>query len=144
MINKVTLLGTIAKEPKLFKTKDGKNVLNFVIMTTETYKKDGKWTDKNEWHEVVQFDPNATTLRPQLFIGQLVYVDGKLSTSSYDKNGTKVFKTNIQAQNVKLCSSLEVLDKTSSSHPSTNSNVPRQGFVQDFHIDGFSDPTLPF
>lgn len=144
MINKVTLLGTIFKEPKLFKTKEGKNVLSFVVVTSEKYKKGEQWVEKNEWHEVVQFEPHASTLHPQLFIGQLVYVDGKLSTSSYDKGGTKVYKTNIQAQTVKLCSSLEVSSKASSSHLSTNSNVPRQSFAQDFHIDGFSDPTLPF
>lgn len=103
-LNKVLLMGALGADPELRFTQSGQAVLNIRLATNERYKdKSGEWKDKTEWHTVVVWGPRAEALGKILRKGAQVFVDGSLRTSSFEKNGEKRFKTEVNASNVVLC-----------------------------------------
>ena len=105
-VNKVILVGTLGRDPELTKTNGGASVCSFSIATNE------KWTDKQgqkheetEWHNLVLWNKNAENAAQYLKKGSSIYVEGKLKTRSWDDNGTKKYKTEINVL------SMQFLDK---------------------------------
>ncbi len=102
-INRVTLLGNLGADPELRQTQGGA-VLNLRLATTET------WLDKNkekqertDWHSVTLWGKRGEALAGILRKGSQLLVEGRLSTSSYEKDGQKRYKTEVVASNVVLC-----------------------------------------
>ena len=103
-LNKVLLMGSLGADPELRFTQSGQAVLNVRLATSERYKdKGGEWKDKTEWHSVTVWGARAEGLRKILRKGSSVFIEGSLHTSSYEKNGEKRYKTEINASNVVLC-----------------------------------------
>ena len=101
-INRVTLLGNLGADPELRQTNSGA-VLNLRLATTET------WIDKNkekqertDWHSVTLWGRRGEALAGILRKGSQLLVEGRLSTSSYEKDGQKRYKTEVVATNVVL------------------------------------------
>ena len=61
-LNKVTLIGNLGKDPEIRTTGDGKEIANFSIATSETWKDKttGEKKDKTEWHRLVCFNEGLT------------------------------------------------------------------------------------
>ena len=89
MINKVTLVGNLGRDPELRRLPSGAAVAQFSVATNERYKdREGNWRDQTEWHEVVVWRQLAERAEQQLRKGMLVYLEGKLTTRSWqDKDG---------------------------------------------------------
>ena len=103
-INRATLLGFLGADPELRHTQGGQGVLNMRLATTESYlDRDKVRNERTEWHSVVLFGPRAEALARFLKKGSQLLVEGRLQTSSYDKDGAKRYKTEIVAINVVLC-----------------------------------------
>lgn len=104
MINKVTLIGNLGRDPEIHNTKAGKSVANLNIATTERRKdKNGEWTDHTEWHRVVLFGNNAENAEKFLKKGRQVYIEGRLSTQKYqDEDGKDRYTTSVIADVVKF------------------------------------------
>ena len=75
----------------------GKPVTSFSVATSRgTGDK-----EETEWHSVVTWDKTADACRTYLTKGQIVYVEGRIQTRSWDKDdGTKAYKTEIVADRV--------------------------------------------
>jgi single-strand DNA-binding protein len=101
-LNRATLLGNLGADAELRFTQSGTGVLNMRIATTESYLKDGERTERTDWHNVVVWGKRAEALSKLLSKGSRVMVEGGLRTSSYDKDGVKVWKTEIHANEVFL------------------------------------------
>ena len=87
-LNKVILIGHLGKDPELRYTPNGTAVCNFSLATTEKYKADdGNWVDKTEWHNIVAWRKLAETCSNYLKKGSKVYLEGKLTTETYEKDG---------------------------------------------------------
>lgn len=103
-LNRVLLLGALGADPELRFTASGQAVLNVRLATSERYKdKSGEWKDKTEWHNVTVWGARAEALGKILRKGSQIFIEGALHTSSYEKNGEKRHKTEINASNVVLC-----------------------------------------
>jgi len=100
-INKVILVGNLGKDPEVKKLGD-QSVCNFTIATSEKWTKDGEDKEKTEWHRVTVWGKLAEICGKYLAKGKQVYVEGKLQTRSYDKEGTTVYTTEIIASNVQF------------------------------------------
>ena len=89
MINKVTLVGNLGRDPELRRLESGAAVAQFSIATNESYKdREGNWRDQTEWHEIVVWRQLAERAEAQLRKGMQVYLEGKLTTRSWqDKDG---------------------------------------------------------
>lgn len=96
-VNKVILIGNLGADPDMRYTASGKAVVNFNMATTEKYKDE----EKTEWHKIIVWDKQAESVSKYLTKGSPVYVEGKISTRSYDdKDGVKRWVTEITASNV--------------------------------------------
>lgn len=102
-LNRVTLFGNLGADPELRSTNTGLAVLSFRLATTEVYfDKQQEKQERTEWHSVVLFGARAEALAKLLSKGSRVLVEGRLQTSSYEKDGTKRFKTEIIASDLCL------------------------------------------
>ena len=101
MVNKAILVGRIGKDPEARTTPAGKTVCRFSL-ATDTGFGDKRTTD---WHNIVCFDKQAEFCRNYMRKGSLVYVEGRISTRQYEKDGAKQYITEIIANTVQSLSS---------------------------------------
>jgi single-strand DNA-binding protein len=95
-INKVALLGNLGKDPEVKYSPSGTAVAKFSLATTSRTKEGGgDWQDKTEWHSIVAFGKTAEIVEKYLHKGGKVYIEGRLQTSSWEKNGEKKYKTEV-------------------------------------------------
>lgn len=101
-LNKVMVIGNLGKDPEIRVIPSGAKVANFSIATTESYTgKDGQKQDKTEWHNIVMWRGLAEIAEKYLRKGSQVYVEGKLSTRSWDdQSGNKKYITEIITDNL--------------------------------------------
>ena len=103
-VNKVILLGHAGKDPDVRYFDNGRAVANISLATNESYKnKMGEKIERTEWHKVVFWTPLAEIAEKYLKKGMQVYVEGKMSTRSYDdKEGNKRYVTEVEARELVL------------------------------------------
>jgi single-strand DNA-binding protein len=102
-LNRVILLGNLGADPELRVTPGGQAVLKLRLATNETYlDRNNVRQDRTEWHRVTVWGRRAEALGKILSKGDLLLVEGRLQTSSYEKNGEKRYSTEIVANNIVL------------------------------------------
>lgn len=153
-VNKVILLGNVGKDPEIRATGGGMQVAKFTLATTEKTKdQSGNWNDKTEWHNLVAFGRTAEIVRDYVKKGSQLYIEGKISTSSWDdkESGQKKYRTEILVNDLQLLGgcgegasggSYERSERTSggySSRPSAPS-AP----ANDYAEQGITDEDIPF
>ncbi len=104
MVNKVTLIGNLGKDPELRSTAGGTAVCSLRVATTEKRKdKDGNWVDQTEWHSVVVWGRQAETVNQYCKKGKQLYIEGRLQTRKWqDKEGKDQYSTEVVAENVRF------------------------------------------
>lgn len=102
-VNKVILVGRLGKDPEVRFTQGGAAVASFSIATDESYTKDGEKQKKTEWHNIVVWGPSVEKfVQPYIHKGDLVYIEGKLQTRSWeDKSGTTKYTTEVNVSDIK-------------------------------------------
>ncbi len=102
-LNQAQLIGNLGRDAELRYTSSGQAVTNFSIATTETWKdKSGQKQEKTEWHRIVLWGKSAETLSQYLQKGKQVFVQGRLETREWEKDGVKKQTTEIKADKVVL------------------------------------------
>lgn len=100
-VNKVILIGNLGADPELKYTPSSRPLCNLRIATTEVFKdKSGQRQEKTEWHRVTVWGDQAENCSKYLSKGRSVYIEGKLQTRSYDKDGQKHYATDVVADRV--------------------------------------------
>ncbi|MDR3319420.1 MAG: single-stranded DNA-binding protein [Desulfovibrio sp.] len=102
MLNKVTIIGRLGRDPELRYTQSGSPVTSLSVATDESYTdRDGNKVDRTEWHRISVFQRQAENCANYLGKGSLVYVEGSLTTRKWqDQNGQDRYTTEIKAQRV--------------------------------------------
>jgi len=105
-VNKVILLGNLGKDPEVRHLDNGKAVANFSIATNESYKnKQGEKVTNTEWHNVVLWSPLAEIAEKYMKKGDQVYIEGKITTRSWDdQDGNKRYTTEVVGRELTLLS----------------------------------------
>lgn len=102
-LNKVQIIGNLGKDPESKMTTTGKSVSNFSVALSERYKdKSGNWQDKTEWVNVVVWERLSELAAQYLKKGSKVYIEGRISTRSYDKDGVTKYITEVVGQELIL------------------------------------------
>ena len=102
-INKVLLYGNLTRDPELRALPSGMNVVNFSIATNRTFKdRDGKKQEQTDFHNVVVFGRQADIVSQYLKKGSSVFVEGRLQTRSWEKEGQKMYRTEVVADRVQF------------------------------------------
>jgi single-strand DNA-binding protein len=96
-INKVILVGTCGQDPEVRYLPNGNAVTNLSLATSEqwTDKQTGQKVEKVEWHRVSLFGKVAEIAGEYLRKGSQVYIEGKLQTREWEKDGIKRYTTEI-------------------------------------------------
>jgi single-strand DNA-binding protein len=102
-MNRVTLFGNIGADPEFRVTPGGQGILKIRLATNENYlDKNNVRQERTEWHRITVWGKRAEALSKFLAKGQQLLVEGRLQTSSYEKNGEKRYSTDIVADKVVL------------------------------------------
>ena len=100
-INKVILIGNLGADPELKYTPSSRALCNLRVATTEVFKdKAGTRQERTEWHRVTVWGDQAENCSKYLAKGRSVYIEGKLQTRSYEKEGQKHYATDVVADRV--------------------------------------------
>ena len=104
MVNKAIIIGNLGRDPEVRFTSGGRAVAKFSVATTERWTdQQGQRQEKTEWHNIVVWGKQAETCGQYLSKGRQVYVEGRITTRSYDdKEGNKRYTTEIVARDVRF------------------------------------------
>ena len=101
-VNKVILVGNVGKDPDIISFENGKKA-TFSLATSEKYKdREGKPVEKTEWHNIVFWGPVVDVIDKYVKKGKQVYIEGKLASRSYEKDGQTRYITEVIGQNLTL------------------------------------------
>jgi single-strand DNA-binding protein len=101
-LNKVMLIGRLGADPEIRYTADGTAVANFRMATNRPVKREDQWEEgEPDWHRVVAWRRLAEICGEYLSKGSNVYVEGRLSTRSWeDRDGNKRWTTEVVARDL--------------------------------------------
>ena len=102
-VNKVILVGRLGVDPELKSLDGGQSVCNMSIATSESWKdKEGNKQEKTEWHRCTAWGKTAELCGQYLKKGREVYIEGKLQTRKYEKDGVEKYATDIVVSTVQF------------------------------------------
>lgn len=102
-VNKAIILGRLGRDPELRYMQNGQPVCKLNVATSRKYtNKNNEMVEETEWHRVTVWGKQAEHCNNFLTKGREVYVEGRLRTSSYDKEGQKHYTTEIVADTVQF------------------------------------------
>ena len=142
-VNKVILIGNVAKDPEIRTFESGSKVAQFSLATNDGYKgKDGNWVDTPNFHNLKVQGKLVDVIEQYVHKGDKVYVEGSLSNGSYEnKQGVKVYFTEIKVWDMTMLGSKGGSSDTSKP-PSKKSSPPQPS--QQTVIEEEEDDDLPF
>ena len=120
-INKIIAIGNLGRDPETRHTQSGSAVTNFSIAVSEKYKnKDGELVEKTEWINCVCFARLAEIAAEYLRKGSKVYIEGKLQTDKYEKDGQTHYSTKVNVRE------LQMLDSKPSGQGTSQKSAPAE------------------
>ena len=126
-VNKVIIVGRLARDPELKYTPSGAAVANFTVATSEEWKDrdTGEKQERTEWHRIVAWRRLGEICGEYLHKGKEVYIEGRLQTRSWeDQDGNKKYITEIVAQNMQMLGSAGKQGKANTSEERFPSEEP--------------------
>jgi single-strand DNA-binding protein len=102
-VNKAILIGHLGRDPEVRHTQEGTAVANFSIATNESWTdKAGAKQEKVEWHNIVAWGKLGEICGQYLKKGSQAYIEGRLQTREWEKDGVKRYTTEVVAGNIQF------------------------------------------
>tara|TARA_R110000782_G_scaffold43018_6_gene97355 strand:+ start:413 stop:787 length:375 start_codon:yes stop_codon:yes gene_type:complete len=115
-LNKATLIGNLGADPETRQVGET-NVTSLRIATSETFKdRSGEQQERTEWHRLNLWDKLSDIAQQYLKKGSRIYVEGKIETRQWEKDGEKRYSTEIRVQQMLM------LDAKAEGQPVTSSD----------------------
>lgn len=144
-VNKVILIGNVGGDPETRYMPNGNAVTNITLATTDSWKdkQTGKLQERTEWHRVVLFGKVAEIAGEYLRKGSQCYIEGRLQTREWEKDGVKRYTTEIV---VDMNGSMQLLGGKSDGggQQQTQRQQQRQQPSQQPAPQDFDDSDIPF
>lgn len=144
-INHVTLLGRVGKDPEIKQFDSDNSKASFSLATSErgyTAKNGTLVPERTEWHNIVCWKGLATLADKYIRKGNQLYIEGKITTRSWDKDGTKHYMTEIVADKIELLGGKEK-EKDPFEEPAKGEPVYKENNWEK-GINADDDSGLPF
>jgi len=125
-LNKVMLIGNITKDPEIRYTPAGDPVLNINLAINRTWKnKSGERQKSVEFISVVIWNKTADVVAQYCKKGDPLFVEGRIQTRSWEKDGVKHYKTEVFAEGIQLMGSKreKPAEKDEEFNPDVDENV---------------------
>ena len=150
MINRVVLVGRLTKDPELRKPTQDFSVTNFTVACDNRFAKQEE--NKTSFINCTTFNKQAEFLSSYAKKGSLVGVEGRIQTRSYDdREGKKVFVTEVVCENVQLLESKSQTEQREANqgyhndaYASKPAYEPKPKLNDDFGGFNINDDDLPF
>lgn len=110
MINRVTLIGRLGKDPEIRNLEGGSTVARFSLATSESYmdKQTNNWIEQTEWHNIVLWRDLAKRAEQSLRKGYLIFLEGKITYRQWkDQDGKDRYTTEIVANSFRVINKSE-------------------------------------
>lgn len=109
-VNKAILIGRLGKDPEVRHLENGAAVAQFSMATSEVYKDKttGEKKEITDWHNIVMWRGLAEIAAKYLHKGDQIYVEGKIRTRTYDKDGIPRYVTEVVADSMTMLSTKRV------------------------------------
>jgi len=142
-MNRVFLLGNVGQEPEVYQTRDG-IVVSLSLATDESFKVNGEWTDRTEWHNLVAFQRKAEIVRDYVRKGSKILVEGKLHTEYWDdkETGEPKSKTKIVVQDLTLLASSQPQHQSNGYKKEAETAFP--GYGSNLSAGELTSADIPF
>ena len=102
-LNKAMIYGNLTRDPEMKSLPSGIQVTSFSLATNRVYNdRDGKRQEQVDYHNVVVFGKQAETSAKYLKKGSGTYVEGRMQTRSWEKDGVKQYRTEVVADRVQF------------------------------------------
>jgi single-strand DNA-binding protein len=99
--NQVILMGNLTRDPELRTTPNGQSVCSFSLALNRSYKgADGNWQEATDYVDIVAWGPLGERVAQYLNKGRPCLVNGRLQSSSWEKDGQKRTKVEVVANDV--------------------------------------------
>lgn len=135
-VNKAILLGNLGMDPELRHSDNG-SVLRLRLATNERWRdKDGNAQERTEWHTVVFFGKRADGLARVLRKGESVYVEGRIQTRTWEKDGEKRYSTEIVGTELEFTGGGSRGASSAGGYGGSSASTPA--------ADDFGDDEIPF
>lgn len=130
-INRVCISGNLTRDPQLRASQSGTSVLSFGMAVNERTKQpDGNWGDKANFVDCVVFGNRADALAKFLTKGTKVAIEGRLSYSSWEKDGQKRSKLEVIVDDLELMSRKNTQETTEVVQEPFYATTPSQPTAQ--------------
>lgn len=129
MYNRTTLVGRLVRDPEMKFTSTGKAVTTFTLAVDRGFKDKESGESQADFIKITTWDKTAENVGNMITKGRLVLIEGSIRTGSYEKDGQKVYTTDVQAVKVVF------LDRGSKTEGST---------VEDVFFPSMADDDVPF
>lgn len=137
-MNRVDLSGRLTKDPVISYSQGGSSVARFTLAVDRTVKRGDAWEHEADFIGCVAFGKKAEFVEKYFHKGDFAIVTGNIKTGSYDKDGTKVYTTDVWADNVEFGGSKQSANEGSVPAPA---KARDDGFM---NIPDGIDEELPF
>lgn len=116
-VNKVIIIGNCGDDPEVRQMPNGNAVANVSVATSEEWKDktSGDKQSKTEWHRIIFFNRLAEVVGQYIHKGSKIYIEGRLQTRSWEKDGVKRYTTEIIASSMQMLDSRGAGDNQSQS-----------------------------
>lgn len=143
-VNKVILVGRLGKDPEVRNLENGASVANFTMATSETYKDrvTGEKKEITDWHNIVLWRGLAEIAQKYLHKGDMVYIEGKMRTRSWEKEGVTRYTTEVIGDNMTMLSTQRSGSIASSSSEGGYSGTAKS--QESYSADSSGTDDLPF
>lgn len=104
-VNKVILVGNVGKDPEVRYLEKNVAVANFTLATTErgyTMQNGTQVPERTEWHNIVAWRGLAEIAEKYIRKGSQLFIEGKIQTRSWERDGVKRYTTEIYADNIQM------------------------------------------
>ena len=113
-LNKCFFIGVLGNDPEVRNSAGGSLIVSMSLAINESRKSGDKWEDHTEWVRMVCFGSTAKAAQDFLRKGSKIHVEGRLQTTSWEKDGTRHYKSEIVVQNLTF---LDNKNNTGTSQP---------------------------
>ena len=142
-VNKAVIIGRVGQDPEIRHMPNGTAVANLSLATSERWKdKDtGEQKESTEWHKCCAFGRTAEIIEQYVKKGDPIYVEGKLQTRSWEKEGQKHYSTEIVIKDMQMLGSKpnQATSPQSSPNAQQGSDSSQSG-----NDDPLGDSAIPF
>ena len=136
-MNSVMLTGRLVRDPQVrYASQSQMAVANFTMAVDSIRSKDGH-EQNADFPAIVAFGKTAEIIEKYAVKGSLIGVSGRLQTRSYEKDGRKVYVTEVVAERVELLGRRPDAAKQEDAPPPGFEKIEEDPF-------GFTDDTIPF